>query len=1237
MWSQHTLQKKDTPALLSRKQLLTPGPLPKNITAQVLEDIVNDICSPGAAYCFLMSREGLTITVLNPENPVPKIHYLNLLMQSVNLTHINIKKDFLDLYIEKNKTAFKCLSLDSLDTIDALFAERKLPPLDNKNITTAHRYAVYHYTDSALNHHFNDFLRGDLEYFHQVSDEHEEDSPYYQALAFYTFSTILIVSDYLSKSPLETEKKLHKITTEKGYRIEIHDKKAINTTVLDGVLKAEESKTNAFIINQSYFTSISMKHLNLAIDNIPLIESTKDKVVAIEFDDEYKRKIDLLSKYPEETEILLPPTDVLYTVLLKTGSFYILNAKTITPLSTESQNTYILKHALRHVWGIVKQEFKDSKRGDLDHQLKLFSVLPVIQRPNHGLAHATRQCALVTDSLDYCIQHGIEKIQLECSILKLNQNAILLIQIAALFLSAGRENEKSQDEDPEGYKKARLTARNLFEKYIQLYYKNSLIEDEDLIKIYSMCLDVIQNLGLPEYLDNLGRQYNKTQSIDDLRHLIIFHLLTTAHLLETPRCLPLEIGKNILNQRLFAKVGGIIKSNDESKEALKNLWKKSLDQMIASGDRIIEQNEYQHIFQEASTSPAFCEEKILFTKQKDKIITLAPTKQSAKTSAICEDSAFNLLYYLYRRSKGPKQQLLSIFENPLSHSLLELSYQFILKNNFDPSEKKEIHLFVHFMKNTALDIIKKQLDRGTITKNDFDNMDLFYQKKCKLTPDEEYINYELLESAETGKFFYESLELKGPFNLDRFKETSDVSNLGTYVKERILMKICQKTQKDPIKEMLKDNYKLIIQWASIHSPFSPNELSLVAEYLNKLLYYKDDQYNKMKYRVNSYHLAILNSIRELLNIVPSPFLQRHKIIQNHKIILVHNENPQIKTTDKIVETVLKEEKDTSDNPIVLYNPEGSKWYACGYGVNGDLRKRRIETPQGNIYPSFEKTFLQFICYLANIEGDNYSALYYLGVCYQEGIGTERDEALAEALFKQLEALLDTPKVKLPPSSEILRYDFKHNTHSYYINTNQNLSAMELKILGLVLASFPHVNNHDWPKAFAEFKSNGIPKKILLLAANAYDFYGNTMLGVAAENGNHVKAVQRLIDMGADINLPDDNRHAPPLYWAINNKLSYDNRKSLEAAKVVKCLLDNGAKTDLIYQDKTLLAYAEEKGYEAAAHLLGKEATDFRKQQNVLIFGLFGQGQSSFKAWSTNNIFDKNTVKMVSDFLRPTLT
>lgn len=184
-----------------------------------------------------------------------------------------------------------------------------------------------------------------------------------------------------------------------------------------------------------------------------------------------------------------------------------------------------------------------------------------------------------------------------------------------------------------------------------------------------------------------------------------------------------------------------------------------------------------------------------------------------------------------------------------------------------------------------------------------------------------------------------------------------------------------------------------------------------------------------------------------------------------------------------------------------------------------------------------------------------------------------------------------------------RYVFKYQEMSnglYYehsIFTEKNLTKDDINTLGEILKSLPHFQireSHSWRHKLLQLDIKLFPNKLLMLAANAYDATGLTMLGVACDYGYSVSAVQKLIDMGADLNQLDANDKLA-MHWAICNRFSVMERDSYEAAEVVRCLLDNGARTDIIcYKNMTLLEYAESRGYIAAANLIKA----YQKQQTV---------------------------------------
>jgi hypothetical protein len=167
--------------------------------------------------------------------------------------------------------------------------------------------------------------------------------------------------------------------------------------------------------------------------------------------------------------------------------------------------------------------------------------------------------------------------------------------------------------------------------------------------------------------------------------------------------------------------------------------------------------------------------------------------------------------------------------------------------------------------------------------------------------------------------------------------------------------------------------------------------------------------------------------------------------------------------------------------------------------------------------------------------------------------------------------------------------YKHE-FCHQIETHEILSEDEQAILKQLLSYFPHPAN-DWPDKFPLLNPHNFPKKLLSIAANAYA--GSiSLLSVAAEYGVS-ELVQLLIKVGAKSNKfdrgPNPSEYSYnklPLHWAINNRFSCEDKNSLDAVKVVQCLLDNGARSNIIcYLGKTPLEYAKEREFNAAVHLI----------------------------------------------------
>lgn len=198
-----------------------------------------------------------------------------------------------------------------------------------------------------------------------------------------------------------------------------------------------------------------------------------------------------------------------------------------------------------------------------------------------------------------------------------------------------------------------------------------------------------------------------------------------------------------------------------------------------------------------------------------------------------------------------------------------------------------------------------------------------------------------------------------------------------------------------------------------------------------------------------------------------------------------------------------------------------------------------------------------------------------------------------------------------------RYYF--NNSKNYIDSHEQLSKEQLEELNEIMSFFPYKNKDNWPKIFMSFQPEKYSSKLVNMAANAFDHNGYTMLGVACEYGKDVGVVQRLIDMGANLDRPDHNMKKLPLHHAINNQLSNSDRDSLHAVAVVQCLLKNGANTqNTCFQNRTPLYFAQSQHFKAAAKLI-KEHMRFSRD-----YGMFQKSLLSGNTHSLKHMLDGST-------------
>lgn len=108
-----------------------------------------------------------------------------------------------------------------------------------------------------------------------------------------------------------------------------------------------------------------------------------------------------------------------------------------------------------------------------------------------------------------------------------------------------------------------------------------------------------------------------------------------------------------------------------------------------------------------------------------------------------------------------------------------------------------------------------------------------------------------------------------------------------------------------------------------------------------------------------------------------------------------------------------------------------------------------------------------------------------------------------------------PADKISNQQKKIAYLFNINGYEYTIERNRPINEVEQSYLRRILTYFPNASKEDWQTAFLDNWEIGYPPLLLKIATTAFDQHGNTCLGIAAEDGKSIDAMNKLIAMGAD--------------------------------------------------------------------------------------------------------------------------
>lgn len=358
---------------------------------------------------------------------------------------------------------------------------------------------------------------------------------------------------------------------------------------------------------------------------------------------------------------------------------------------------YMPQLALRYAY----DEFLSKPMDNHDSKILIQNV--PIERSNHGLPHTAREVCNVKDVVELIVKDGkTSEIKDICRTFQ-NPEIFGLLQTAAVFLSVGRCNEKSHEDDPTNYVKARENDSKAFVEFIEKYFSH-IHQSSEMTNVVSACKEVIRELGNPIYMQDLAKKYQQTDKADEkkkkLETLIIFQILNAAHILDVPRCL--TIGEDILPQRLCDKEAGLL--NDATK--LNDLWKLAYERLRITGDVCLTDekssaNDARNnaTFLSCSTLPNRVEETLgLFSSSLSSAPLSDQIKKIKKDVAQTIYSHADVIQHLKIKNRETKQEQKNKTESPCLSQLH-------LDSLLGKEEKRQTHKerVKEFIKKSAID------------------------------------------------------------------------------------------------------------------------------------------------------------------------------------------------------------------------------------------------------------------------------------------------------------------------------------------------------------------------------------------------------------------------------------------------------------------------------------------------------------------------------------------------------
>lgn len=279
----------------------------------------------------------------------------------------------------------------------------------------------------------------------------------------------------------------------------------------------------------------------------------------------HQKSIAAVSSCGYEQEVLLPP-GVFVTEQYGAG----FHARPVVGVAAESLEQYSVELALSAAHQLLKQPYRDLPDPYMSSLLKL------ICRQNHALAHHVRVVSFVDRVVDYMAQYAADEDSRRlCQ--KWDKQNIDLIKVVLAFSKTGRESEIAYSHDPVRYQQ--------YQEASCQHLRDFLLRQLSLTEWHlAFYVDVLRYMGNPTF----SRKVTGDASVK-LAKCTVNDVITLCHKLDLMRCYSSSQYQRALQPYSGTTAAGehqVVVSSQRQRLAFQQLQRFALNALKETGDNI---------------------------------------------------------------------------------------------------------------------------------------------------------------------------------------------------------------------------------------------------------------------------------------------------------------------------------------------------------------------------------------------------------------------------------------------------------------------------------------------------------------------------------------------------------------------------------------------------------------------------------------------------------------------------